>query len=186
MAPPDRLVAVYNRRLLTYRTRLSVGVAAAWDDLDDIDDEDAEEFATATTPLFSGAKVLAVAASAAFFALALKTRPVGVAPTGVAVEPRVRDPFLATWHALKEGRPPDEARLAGRSAAEAAAFDFVQSTARRTGDHVAEASHTNVRWRRVAGPSACAWCQTVAGQLYHSADSADFGHDRCDCIAVPE
>lgn len=42
-----------------------------------------------------------------------------------------------------------------------------------------------VRWKRVPGGKSCSWCKTIAGQLYLTSASADFGHDRCDCVAVP-
>ena len=40
-------------------------------------------------------------------------------------------------------------------------------------------------WRRVPGPKACQWCRTIAGQLYKTSETADFGHARCDCVVVP-
>lgn len=184
MAPPE-FVAIYKRHLAGYGARLGEGLAHAWDDLT-FDDGSIDPYTAKSAPLFNGMKTLAVATSAAFFALALGSRPVGVAAGDVNVEPRVTDPFLAAWHALKEGRSIEEAIQAGRSAAQASGFDFVQSTARRTGDHVARASGKQVRWTRVPSGDACAWCQLVAGQTYHSAESADFGHDRCGCAAVPE
>jgi hypothetical protein len=86
---------------------------------------------------------------------------------------------------LSQGRPFDEALEVGRSTAQAVAFDFVQSAARLTGDVVAKKSERTVKWQRVPSPGACEWCVEVAGQLYNSAESADFGHERCDCDAIP-
>jgi hypothetical protein len=103
----------------------------------------------------------------------------------VELEADLRGPFRATWHALSQGRPFDEALEVGRSTAQAVAFDFVQSAARLTGDVVAKKSERTVKWQRVPSPGACEWCVEVAGQLYNSAESADFGHERCDCDAIP-
>lgn len=156
-----------------------------WDQLGTYTDEDIERFIVSTAPAIKGAKRATVATSAGFFALATQTRPIAIRPQDVPVEPRITHPFLATWHALKEDRPYAEAVSAGRSQANAVGFDFVQSTSRRTGDIAAERSGTQVRWQRVPGGNACDWCITVAGQLYRTAESADFGHDRCDCAAIP-
>lgn len=175
----------YKQQLAIHRDRSSRLLVAAWDELSDYDDADIQRYTARTAAGLTAVKTAAVALSAAFFAAATRTRPAGIAAGDVPVEPRIRDPFLAAWHAVKQERPWDEAVAAGRSAAEAVGFDFVQSTARRTGDVAAERAGIEVRWQRVPGADSCDWCHTVAGQLYLSAESADFGHDRCDCDAVP-
>lgn len=185
MPVSDRAVRRYSTLLATYRRRTSGLLVALWDRLDRHDRVDAAEYARLAEPALDGAKVAAVAASAAFFSLALEVPPVGVRPERVEVEARILDPFLAAWHALKEGRPLIEALAAGRSQADAVGSDFVTRTARRTGDVVADLSGVKVRWRRVPEPGACAWCREVAGNHYRTAESADFGHDRCGCDVVP-
>lgn len=185
MPPSAEVVRVYQSRLETLRNRTSAGLVAAWDELADYRDEDVESFITRTAPIIGGAKTATVATSAAFFALATGTRPAPVNATAVPTAPHIDHPFLSMRHALAEGRPYSEALAAGRSQAEAVGFDFVQSTSRQTGDYVARASGERVRWQRVPGGSACDWCHAVAGETYFSAESADFGHDRCDCVAVP-
>lgn len=185
MPPSDTQVARYRRLIGQYRNATSAALVAAWDGLASITDDDVDTFIRRTAPTLTGAKAAVVATSAAFFALATSTRPVAVRPDDVNVEARITHPFLAAWHALAEDRPYAEALEVGRSQANAVGFDFVQSTSRRTGDAVAGAAGKRVRWQRVPGLKACAWCELVAGQLYASAESADFGHDRCDCVAVP-
>lgn len=185
MPASDEAIRRYSLLLRTYRRRTSALLVAAWDALDGYDEQSADEYARNVSPALTGAKTAAVAASSGFFALALGIRPVSIRARDVLVEPRIRDPFLALWHASKEGRPLEEALTAGRSQAEAVGADFVQKTARRTGDTVAAASDVTVRWRRVPDANACNWCKTVAGQLYHTAESADFGHDRDGCVVVP-
>lgn len=185
MPPSPQLVELYHHRLLILRSSVSLALVRLWDDLDSHSDDDATAYAKSASPVLLGAKTATVATSAAFFALALGQRPAAVSAADVPTVSRITHPFLATWHALSEGRSPDDAIAAGRSQAEAVGFDFVQSTARRTGDHVARASGRSGPWQRIPGGNACAWCQTVAGQLYKTSESADFGHDRCDCVAVP-
>ena len=185
MPASEAAIALYHQRLALYRERTSAGLTAAWDELDTYGDEDMETYVARVTPLLEGAKAATVATSAAFFALALGIPPASVRARDVDVEPRITHPFLSAWHALKERRPIEEVASAGRSQAQAVGFDFIQSTSRRTGDYVARASGSDVGWRRVPGGKACAWCFRVAGQTYRTSQSADFGHDRCDCVAVP-
>lgn len=185
MPPSDQAVARYKRQIGVYRSRTSALLIAAWERLDGYDEENVDEYTEATRPALTAAKRAAVALSAGFFALALGIRAVGVDPDDVDLDPDVRGPFRATWHALAMGRPFDEALRVGRSTAQAVGFDFVQSTARRTGDVVAANSGQRVTWKRVPGAKACDWCRLVAGQTYRSAESADFGHERDDCDVVP-
>lgn len=176
----------YRRQVDARRRRTAAALATLWDRYDAYDSADAEDFARRSAPVLTGAKTATVATSAAMFAMALNMRrPPAVRPDDVEVEPRIDHPFLAFWHALGEGRPREEALAAGRSQAEAVGSDFVQQTARRTGDAAAKASGRRVRFERRPEPGACAWCVDAADQTYRTARSADFGHDRCLCDVVP-
>jgi hypothetical protein len=185
MPVSDELLRRYKTQIARYRNRTSLLLVAAWDELGGYDEANINEYAERTLPALNGAKTAAVALSSGFFAVALGVRPVGVRPDDVDVNPDIRGPFRAAWHALNTGRPFEEALRVGRSTAQAVGFDFVQSTARRTGDVVAAASGQTVTWRRVPGAKACDWCRQVAGQRYRTAESADFGHERDDCDVVP-
>lgn len=185
MAASPAALARYKRQISVYRNRTSALLVAAWAALPGYDEADVDEFTERTSAGLTGAKTAAVALSAGFFALSLRVPPVPVSPGDVEVTPDIRGPFRATWHALSMGRPFSEAIEVGRSTAQAVGFDFVQHTARRTGDVVAEASGLDVRWRRVPGAKACDWCRMVAGDHYRTAESADFGHERDDCDVVP-
>lgn len=183
--PSDRLVIRYKRQLATYGARTSAGLVRAWDRLGSYGEDDVERYAAMTSPIIGAAKVAAVATSVGFFTQTHRIRPAGVKAADVQSEPRIRDPFLALWHAISEGRPNTEALVAGRSMAEVVGLNFVTSTARRASDHAARATGQRVRWERVPDAGACDFCVTVAGQTYLSAESADFGHDRCSCAVVP-
>jgi hypothetical protein len=185
MPASDVQIARYKRQVKIYRDRASGLLVAGWDRLGSYRDDDIDRYIAQLDPFLTGIKTASVGLSSAFFALTTSTRPSGITPVDVDVQPRWRDPFLSTWHAVNEGRPWDEAFQAGRSMASAVGFNFVQSTARRAGDHAARKTGKQVRWRRVPGGESCDWCLLVAGQLYQTAESADFGHDRCDCDAVP-
>jgi hypothetical protein len=186
MALSETALRRYDRLLGTYRNRTAALVVIAWDRLGSYDESGIAEFTATTAPALQGAKRATVAASTSTFALALGIRPPSISANDVDTEPRIRHPFLAMWHAVNEGRPNDEAIAAGRSQAQAVALDFVQQTSRRTGDVVAESAGVRTRWRRVPNAGACTWCRTISGQLYRTAESADFGHDRCYCMVVPE
>lgn len=183
--PPDPLVARYKLLIARHGDRTAAGCVAAWDRLDRYDDDAIVRYEAQTKPLIHGAKVAAVAASVALFARAHRIAPPSVTAADVDVEARVRDPFFAMRHAVAEGRPISEAIAAGRSVADAVAHNFVTSASRRAADHAAAVADISTRWERVPGNDACDFCTTVAGQTYTSAESADFGHDRCNCVVVP-
>lgn len=185
MPLPDAATERYLSALAGQRQAVAAFLAALWASLERYGDDGEEQFTTTAEPRIAGYKRATVSLSAAFFATILDVRPVGVDPRDVRSVARLRDPFLAARHAVAEGRPWVEALSAGRSMAEAVGFNFVQSTARRTGDVVAAESGVEVKWRRLPAADACEWCKTVAGQLYNSSESADFGHDRDGCLVVP-
>lgn len=180
-AATERYLSVLARQ----RAAVAAFLAALWQSLDRYGAEGEESFVLGAAPRLEGYKRATVSTSAAYFATVLEIRPVAVDPRSVRSTARLRDPFLAARHAIAEGRPWSEAARAGQSMAEAVGFNFVQSSARRTGDVVARESGIDVKWRRLPAADACAWCKTVAGQLYNTSESADFGHDRDGCLVVP-
>lgn len=186
MALSDEALRRYRRQVDARRRRTAAALASLWDQFENYDDEDRAAYVARATPILAGAKTSTVATSAAMFALAVNlSRPPAVRADDVDVTPRTDHPFLAFWHALSEGRSREEAVAAGRSQAQAAGSDFVQQTARRTGDAAAKASGRRVRFERRPEPGSCDWCQDAARDTYRTAESADFGHDRCFCDVVP-
>ncbi len=185
MAVDPVLLSRFEERLSGQRAALAAALVALWESLSGYDRADVAEFERRAAPSAIGAKAAAVAASSAFYSRALGVRPVAIRAVDVPVVAKTQAPFHAMWHALKEGRDGVEAWRAGRSVAQAEGFNFVQSTARRTGDLVARSTGRNVRWERIPDSGACKWCETVAGRLYSSAESADFGHERCGCMVAP-
>ena len=185
MPQSREVIARYRRQLGAYRLRTSALLVANWNRLGSWDRDDIPRLEEATATPLAGVKAATVALSAAFFAVYLDEPPTGVDPDLIDVTPNIAGPFHATWHALTMERPRTEALRVGASTASAAGYDFVQHTARRTGDHAAASSGREVRWRRVPGGKACDWCRLVAGDHYLTSESADFGHERDDCIVVP-
>lgn len=186
--PPPRgpAIARYRAILGTIRTRTAAGLVSAWDRLDSHNAADIAAWLRQTAPIIGAAKSATVSTSAGFNALMLDTRPPAVDARLIPSTADLRSPFTASWHALAEGRPYTEAVQVGRSVAEAVGDTFVQSTARLTGDAVAEAAEREVRWVRVAEPGACDWCTTFDGRVYTTSSAGDFGHERCHCDVVPQ
>lgn len=71
------------------------------------------------------------------------------------------------------------------SALQGASERHVFTTARDT--VVSNARREGVKFYRYASPDACDWCQMLAGDSrYLSEEAAISGHDRCNCVAVPD
>lgn len=176
-----------------YQTALAAVVANAtptmhrlWDGLPAYDEANVETLAVAAAPPLQAVKQASVRHSLGYYTVLAGVKPPTIKPAEVAATADMRDPFISTWLALKSGNSFEAALLAGRARVVAVVANLVNSTARQTGDlFVAKANLETAGWERITNRGACAWCESVAGQLYQSADSADFGHDRCACTAAP-
>lgn len=188
MLPPsqlDELVARHKAAQSLIIRRTSGLLVALWDALGSWDRPDVEPFTAATAPHVAAAKEATVRLATGFYSRILERQAPALPVAAVETVFNAEAPFTAVWHALTEGRPFTEAVAAGSSAVDAQAQKFVNNTARRTGDHVTERLGVRTRWRRVPSSSACPFCVRVAGQTYLSSATADFGHNRCGCTAVP-
>lgn len=188
MLPRDEVAALVERHKAAQArisNRTGIQLAGIWDGLAGYDEADISAFLDLIAPHVTAAKKAAVTVAIGFYAQILGRRPPAIPVGAVSVEYNARSPFTAVWHALSMGRPYDEAVSAGRSITEAQTDRFVASAARRTGDHVAAATRSRVVWERVPKATACSFCRDAAGQRYKTSESADFGHDRCGCTAVP-
>lgn len=183
------------RRPLTTRFQNSLVVVAgnatpplvrAFDDLDNYDEDAVEKLAVAAAPKIQAVKTAVVRQAVGYYSLLSGVRAPAIAIGEVAAVATMRDPFISVWRALQAGNAFPDAVAAGRARLEAVVSNFTNSTARQTGDlFVAKANLHTHGWERQTNAGACAWCEEVAGAVYGSADSADFGHDRCGCSAVP-
>lgn len=158
----------------------------AWDGLEGYDDTDIDEFVTKTTHAVATLKSTAVLTAAGYYTVLAGVRPPAIAVAEVTAGPNLREPFISYWQALSGGNSVVDALAIGRSRIEAVTTNLANSAARQTGDlFIAKADLTVHGWERIPDPGACDWCQMVAESTYDSADSADFGHDRCMCAAAP-
>lgn len=157
-----------------------------WGDLANYDAASVDVFAEATRPAFTAVKGAVLDQSTGFYSI-LSGRAVPVMNIAeIAVVPAVREPFISVWQAFKAGRSYADAVEAGRLRLDAVVVNLASSTARQAGDLFASKTGLSSRWRRTPDSGACDWCLLIAGQSYKTADSADFGHDRCKCTAIPD
>lgn len=165
------------RRLATTAGR---AVATAWADLGTYDPTDIATLAGRAGPVVDVLSARAAASTAGYLAVLLEEP---VAPTSALVAPDWDSAFIALRRSLANGHEWPDAVESGRLRAEAVGSNAVVSTARRAADEVP--TNRIIGWRRLLSGSSCTWCSTVATQRYHSAESADFGHDHCHCEVAP-
>lgn len=96
----------------------------------------------------------------------------------------ITEPFIGLAVALRDGSDLASALTAGRDRAQSLA-DTAISHASRSANTAANGHRRIGGWRRVLSANPCDWCVTVAGQRYHTAESAAFGHASCSCGVAP-
>lgn len=170
----------YQARLLQLATATGAAVAQQWDELDSYDDP-ALWLALAGPPVAAGQEE-ASALTVAYVAL-IADMP--VPSVDIRVGPPLDGPFAAFGSAIKRGLAFEAAVNLGRSRADEVGGGSVQWTARAAAGEAARHADGVVGWRRVLTGVSCDWCALIATQRYRTADSASFGHARCDCTVVP-
>lgn len=189
-ARPASVANQHTRRfqdvLVTVGAHAGDRLSRVWDSLDAYDEDQIPEFTRKADPVLAAAKTVAVHHAVAYYSIVAGIAPIAISAAAVTVVPNLREPFISTWLALKGGASIEDAIAAGAGRTDAVARNFVTSSARQTGDQVVQAAGLKVAgWERVPDGNACPWCLEVAPGFYTSAESADFGHDRCSCSAEP-
>lgn len=159
-------------------------ILSLWDDLPTYQAKRQNEFHDAATTVLEH---LAQAAYEAATEFGVMLGGTGEASDLIVADAAARTyvPFDAMAAKLKTptGWDYSEVVAAGRDAAEAMAHDAVFRTARETVAGVAGPDFQE--WGRAIGPKACTWCISMSTHVWDTAEAATFGHDRCDCVAVP-
>lgn len=182
----QRLTRTFQGRIATIGGKAARLTSAAWGGLSAYDEADVATFAARTASTLAAAKAAAVQAGVGYYATLVQFRPPAVNVRDVPVTADPREPFIAYWNALKGGNSFESALESGSARAEAVARNLATSASRQAGDVALRESGQQVDgWERVPDSGACDWCLLVAGQVYNTAESADFGHDRCGCSASP-
>lgn len=182
MAVNDLALLARRRQLLDQlRTSTSSQLTRIWDSLDNYTDD--TRWLTLASPVLQAGQQRAAHLTIASLEAILGTRLAFDTKTileRAKIDPT--QPFIALANALSNKLEFAAAVDAGRARAEAVGESAVTFAARAANG--AAESHVS-GWSRVPDAGACDWCQTVAGQTYHTADSASFGHLRCACDVVP-
>lgn len=167
------------QRLLAARARgLTAAMSDLWLGLGSYRDEDIPRWERLIAPVADAAAEESAAAAVAYVSTVTETPVPPVRTPEVLADTEA--PFKRMWHHLGSGMLWEDARRAATSAVEEVSYDVVHGSARRASD-----SARVVGWRRVLVGESCEWCARVATQVYQTAESADFGHDRCDCTVAP-
>lgn len=175
----------YQHRLATVGTNAGNAITRTWDDQGSWDERDVDAFTARATPIIDGAQRQSAALTTGYLGLLLGT-PVNAIDGARFLELiDLREPFLAYWGALAKGADWVDAITAGRTRAEDLALDGSTIAARGAAVEIDTEEDRITGWERVPGGVCCEWCATVATQRYHTADSASFGHDRCNCAVIP-
>lgn len=174
----------YQRQLATISARSESAASRLWDDLGSWDEGDVERFGELLTPVAEGAQRAAIATTAGFLSL-MVGRPESVDPASILAAVDPRSPFLAYWAALNRGEQWVEAITTGRTRAGTVVLDSITTSARDAAVEVDATEERVTRWERIPGGTACEFCATVAHDRYRTAESASFGHERCNCAVVP-
>lgn len=180
------LTRAYNRRLKALSEPLGNVLGTTWRNLPGYDRADVATFLDAVTPAVQATAAEAAAAGNAYVATLLEVpaTPVEQAALRAALTD-LRTPFLRYWARLNDGDDWPDALAAGADAATSMSIPLVTRPARAGSAEAARRSDRVVGWTRVLSGGSCEWCALVATQRYLTQESADFGHNHCDCVPAP-
>lgn len=181
-----RLTRTFQNRIALIGARAARLTAAQWASLPGYDEADVPRFTAGTRAALQAAHAAAVHTGVGYYATLAQIRAPSVKVTDVPYTADPREPFIAYWRALAGGNSPEAALQSGAARAEAVARNLSTSSARRAGDVTFRKADVQVDgWGRDPDARACPWCLTVADGVFRTAESADFGHDRCGCSVSP-
>lgn len=212
MADTAQVIQATHRTLSELSDLTVEELLARWDALGSWNEADALAFAEQSTPIVTATSTTASATETALLTHFAGSLP-PAADTAAVVAAQLaelRTPFTAVWHALSVGHPWEEAVASGRAAVEAYARDLAFQAARDTAAELSRVPTVGEtwspsryqqrptryqrrnwdrpswpRWGRVLSGQSCSWCQFFSTRTYFSAQTATFGHTRCDCLVAP-
>lgn len=164
-----------------------------WRDLGSYDREDLPRWLERAIPVILDAQRQSVVLTDAYIGQAMDRRPLGVNPDdligaavrgGVAPEDELVRPMAATWTALKEGKPWEQAVRAGAVEAARYAVTDVLLASRTTAFAVGQQDKNILGWERVPNPDACELCLIASTQRYTTEHLMPI-HERCRCTVSP-
>lgn len=183
----DEVALTLRAQQLLARLRLLAGAALIrlWDALDDHRDSEADQWTRNAAPVVLAAQSRAIDTQLAYVRALIDDDVAFDREELLALSAvDLREPFIGLAVALRDGETLEAALDAGRSRAQGLA-DTAVSHASRSANTALDGHRRIVGWRRVLSGPSCDWCITVSGQRYRSAESAAFGHARCNCSVAP-
>lgn len=166
-------------------TRTAGQLRRIWLSLGDYAESDQEAWATLAAPVVEAAQGRAVNLQVAYLETLLdETVDFDIEDVLANAQIDIGEPFIALANALSNGEEITAAVESGALRAEGIGESGVTWAARAANGAV-ERNDRVTGWQRTLSRGACEWCQTVAGQTYRSAESASFGHLRCNCGVEP-
>lgn len=181
-------VALTRRRQLALakiRNTTAAELARRWSGLDDYGPGRQPRWRAVAAPVLTAGQNRAIDTQIAYLGARLGERIEFTRAELLALaDIDLTEPFIALGRALANGRGMRDAVEAGRLRAHGLGESGVQWAARAANAAV-ENDERIVGWTRTLTGLACEWCRMVATQRYRTADSASFGHQRCDCGVDP-
>lgn len=181
----DALTARKQALLEELGTRTASQLRRIWQSMGSYAESDQEAWTQLASPVIDAAQSHAVSLQVAYLETLLDESvdfDAEAVLANAAID--VNEPFIALANALSNGEGIDAAVESGALRAEGIGESGVTWAARAANGAV-EGNDRISGWQRTLSRGACEWCQTVAGQTYRSAESASFGHLRCNCGVEP-
>lgn len=180
-------VALTRRKLAqleSLATRAGAALGRMFRGLGDFDD--VAGWLAAASPILTAAQSRAVDTQIAYLSALLGfpvdfDREALLAQASRSVD--LEEPFVALGRAVNAGAAFEAALESAAKRAEGLGQSGVTRAARAANN--AASDPRIVGWRRTLTGKSCQWCVTVSTQRYDTADSASFGHLRCNCGVDP-
>lgn len=185
---PSPLAEAHREAQLRIRTGTARAVGQVWKELGSYDRSDVNRYINTVTPVIEGGKRNAITTAAAFVGRTVKKKPpeIDVASVskfvrnGTPIAAVQHRPFVATWTALKEGKPWEMAVEEGLTAAVSAAFTDVSLAARDAMPALTAQEPSIDGYQRVPGGDACDFCVLASTQRYTTGELMPL-HNNCGC-----
>ena len=186
MASP--LAEAHREAQLRIRTGTARAVGQVWRELGSYNRSDINRYVLAVTPIIEGGKRKAIQTTAAFVGRSINKpapqvnvdRVSKFVRNGTPIAAVQHRPFVATWTALKEGKPWDTAVGEGLTSATSAAFTDVALAARDALPEIASQEGTIDGYQRVPSGDACDFCVLASVQRYTTNQLMPL-HNNCGC-----
>lgn len=187
----DLLTAAYMAQVAAIRDRVLAYAVAMWGSATSLRDADVERLVARIVPVVQGGQLQVAGLTNAYVGQLAKLEGVSavVAPIdrasvvgyrGVPADEVYRRPAVATYTALRDGKPFGAAREEGLGRLKSLVATDVQQARNRQARHAYSNTGFDYTIRTLSGSENCALCVIASTQRYHSAGLMPI-HPGCDC-----